>query len=330
DFHPIICDDRSMVILFRELSMFYRVFSRAKPDEKETGIRGNLLPPLNIQYKDYTSWQNAFIVSSPALAQKDYWLGKLSGQLSTLVFPTDFIRPPVKTYNGSSHHIFPDAQVVREARKHCLDQDISPFILLCAALKILLYRYTGQEDIILGTLAADRVHPALENQAGFYVNTLALRSRVNRDSSVHHFLAQVKQTTVEAFAHQHYPFDCLVEQLNLPNDRSRQPLFDIMAVIQDTRSNDLNFDNIHIESFPSPINTSEFDMTFFFPENSDMFDIAINYKTDLFKPERIQRIGMHFTQLLGGIARDTTHRVRYLTLLGDIERQRVLNRFNDT
>ncbi|MCP5102897.1 MAG: amino acid adenylation domain-containing protein, partial [bacterium] len=318
--HHIISDGWSMNILTDELSVLYNAYARP----------GNLLPPLRTRYKDYAHWQTAYLSSPAGESQKNYWLEKLSGELPVLEFPTDYARPAAVTYNGKSIRYTIGSRLTPGINRFCKQQGVTLFMILSAAVKTLIYRYCGGEDIIVGSPAAARNHPDLEDQVGFFVNTLALRSRINENQPFEIFLQQVKQTTIEAFDNQAYPFDKLVSELNPDRDTGRHPLFDIMVVLQNNEPARLKFDKIEAEPFEIQYNTAKFDLTFIFTESAGEIIMDIDYSTDLFKAHRIRRLGTHFAQLLKSIVHDSKQTLPRLTLLTAREKHRLLVEFNGT
>ncbi|MCP5051333.1 MAG: amino acid adenylation domain-containing protein [bacterium] len=317
--HHIVTDGWSMEVFARELAMFYNSLVTKGP--RQTQNQDDLLPPLRIQYKDYAHWQHTHLNSPIASKAKAYWHAKLSGPPPALDFPIDYPRPRFKTSNGSVFQFELDDHLLPAIKELCTRQGITLFMLLTAAVNILLHRYTNQEDIVIGTPNAGRNHPDLEEQIGFYINTLALRGKVEADKTVVSFLKQVKQTVLDADQFQIYPFDSLVEELNLDRDTRRHPLFDIMIVMQNNDQPDLIFENITITPFEFEYNTSKFDMTFYFTETAEGIQVAVNYNTDILKKERIQRLRDHFSTLLTGILKEPGSAVSEISILSAEEEQ---------
>ena len=215
--HHIISDGWSMGVLIKEVLSLYEAYSSG---------RSNPLLPLRIQYKDYTYWQNSQLTGEGLQVHRDYWLNQLLGDLPVLDLPTDYARPAVKTYNGHSVSYVLEPLLSRKLQDLSNRSGSSLFMTLLAGINVLLYRYTGQEDIILGSPIAGRVHSDLEGQIGFYINMLALRTRLSGDESFEDLLEKVKETSLNAYEHQVYPFDKLVEELDLQRDMSRSAVYD--------------------------------------------------------------------------------------------------------
>jgi non-ribosomal peptide synthetase component F len=199
-----------------------------------------------------------------------------------------------------------------------MEKRSSLFMTLTAAIKVLLYKYTGNEDIIIGTPVAGRNHPDLENQIGFYVNTLALRDQINPEKTFAELLENIKSTATDSYSHQMYPFDKLVEEIKLPRDTSRSPLFDVMIVLQ-------NFDIAYreafkrIEPYKIPMNISKFDLTFNFNDTGENLELLIEYNTQLYKQERIEQIASHLFVLLTCVIANPAQSIKSINILSSDE-----------
>lgn len=319
--HHIISDGWSMTVLTREFLRLYHARMSGTPAT---------LPPLRIQYRDYAHWQNQWLQTEAAAAHREYWLAKLARNLPTLNIPADFARPPVKTYHGRVKKFMLDAAQSRAIAAFCRIHQVSLFMTLAAAVTVLLYRYTGQEEIILGCPAAGRDHPELETQIGFYVNTVVLRNSLNGDLPFSAFLQQMKATTTEAYDHQTYPFDLLVDQLRLQRDVSRSPVFDVMVVLQNTEQADMDMQGVKISAFPIESGISQFDLTFGFEEHPAGLEVAIWYNTDLFKDSRIERLCGHLRTLFASILTDASRPLHRLNILPEEERKQLVETLNAT
>ncbi len=316
--HHIISDGWSLEVLAREFLQLYTDFRQSKTPS---------LPPLRIQYRDYAFWQNNLLQRDTVSVHRDYWHEKLAGEIPVLNLPTDFPRPPVKTYNGKQYYrltTVPMSALQNFSRQH----NVSLFMTLVALVKVLFYRYTEQEDIIIGSPVAGRDHSDLENQIGFYVNTLVLRDQSQGEMSFADFLQQIKNTTLEAYEHQIYPFDRLVQDLNLRRDVSRTPLFDVMVVMQNVESVDFSLEGIQVSPLLTEYRTSQFDLTLSFEERKDGLHTTIWYNTDLFLEERIVRLTQHFETLVTSILADASQPIAHLNILPKSEQQQLLQEFN--
>ncbi len=319
--HHIISDGWSMNIFIREYLNCYHSFRNG-----ETPI----LQSLKIHYKDYSAWQNNLLRSEEIKSQKEYWLNKLSGELPVLDLPSDKIRPASQTYNGNSRDFFLSKDLHSALIKLCKENNISLFMMLQALVKVLFYRYTGQSDIILGSPVAGRVHEDLVNQIGFYVNTLALRDTIEGELSFTEILKRVGRTCTEAFENQTYPFDRLVEELDIKGDLSRSPLFDVMLTLQNNEESEIRFDGLDVSFFETEDIISKFDMTFSFSEVEEGLCCDIEYNTDIYAEDRTARIAEHLKTLVSSVLENPESRIRDLGIIGDEERNLLLNVFNET
>ncbi len=194
----------------------------------------------------------------------------------------------------------------------------------------MLYRYTGQEDIIIGTPIAGREHPDLENQIGCFVNTIALRDILTGENSFAQVLKRVKQTAEEAYEHQIYPFDLLVSELDLERDMSRSPIFDVMVVLQNIEATDFSLDKVKISEFESGFSVAKFDLTFEFVETKEGLWLALNYNTNLFSEPKIENIVGHLKQLMQSLIENVNTPISILNILSESEKQRLLVELNNT
>ncbi|MCP5052051.1 MAG: AMP-binding protein, partial [bacterium] len=330
--HHIISDGWSLDILMNELALVYNAYTTRISDLDNPGNPGAILPPLPIQYKDYTLWQNRILGEERINAAKNYWHRQFPPgiPISVTDLPTDYPRPPVRTSHGGSMELVVDNPLIPRLNNLCRQQDCTLFMVLLASVILLIYRYTGQEDVIVGSPAAGRDHPDLEDQVGFYVNTLPLRLRVNGNHGADELLQQTRQTVTQAYQNQIYPFDQLVDELNLDRDTGRHPLFDVMLSIQNKPQRKPRWEGIHVTPVRRRYNTSKFDLTFDVTEGENDILITIEYNTDLFKQDRIRRLGSHFMQLMHGITGDSTRELRSIDLLTERERHQLLIEFNNT
>ncbi|WP_298734484.1 amino acid adenylation domain-containing protein [uncultured Chitinophaga sp.] len=322
--HHIISDGWSMEVLIKELLQLYQAYVQN---------RYSPLSPLRIHYKDYAVWQQEQLKSADAQRHKAYWLQQFSGELPVLELPADKPRPLVKSHNGASIHRQLEAAITSGLRALCQSSDSTLFMGLLAAVKVLLYRYTGQEDIIIGSPVAGREHSDLEDQIGFYVNTLALRTQFSGTDSFQQLLSRIKQVTLDAYEHQSYPFDALVEELDLQRDLSRSVLFDVMLVLQHQSSSALVEKGLHglqIRACDELPQTAKFDLQFSFVETGDQLALHLNYNTDIYHEAAITQLLTHFEQLLSAIVAAPQQPIATLSYLDAAEQTLLLETFNDT
>jgi amino acid adenylation domain-containing protein len=318
--HHIISDGWSMGVFFNELLRSYNNFVNAGSDA---------LPTLRIQYKDYAAWQR-----TQNADHKTYWLQQFEGEIPTLELPLDKVRPAVKTYNGGLvKHSF-NAELSQRINSLLREEDCTLFMGLLSAVNTLLYRYTGQQDIIIGSPVANRGHNELHDQIGLYVNTIALRSRFSGDSSFRSLLQSVKAVTLGAYAHQSYPFDALVTDLSLQHDPARSALFDVMVTMQNAGDDSVRTnlpEGLALSSFGNIGHaTSRFDLLFNFHEANNAIHAAIEYNSDLLEKETVTRMMFHLEQLLNSIVAGADASLDTLNYLSDKEKDQLLVQFNDT
>ncbi|MBL7747970.1 MAG: amino acid adenylation domain-containing protein, partial [Chitinophagaceae bacterium] len=322
--HHIISDEWSMQVLIKEIITLYNAYSNNEEVQ---------LPVLPVQYRDYAAWQQDNLIEGEALPHKDYWLNKLGGELPLLQLPLDSVRPPVQTYNGSQLKILIGEIKSGELIALCEMQGATLFMGLTALVKTLLYRYTGQEDIVIGTPVAGREHPDLDGQIGFYVNTLALRSNIQGGKGFADLLHEVKATTLGALEHQLYPFDRLVDELNLSRDLSRSPVFDVAIVLQNVQveaGDQVLLNGLEIAQSPVEVTTSLYDLTFWFTQQEGGIVLNLEYNSDLFRSGRIMRMLQHFEGLLNSVLSNPAKPLQLLDYINDEEREQIISLFNQT
>jgi acyl carrier protein len=297
--HHIIGDGLSLGVFFREVFLLYRGYREGK---------ANPLPPLRIHYKDYAAWQNRELSGEKLEAVKTYWLEQLGGTLPRLQLPLSKERPKIMTYKGGTVYLNIDGSLTGQLRSLARRRGTTLFTVLLAVFKALLARYTGQGDIIIGTVAACREYAELENQVGYYLNTLALRTAVEPGDSFNTLLKKVKETTLGAYEHQLYPFDRLVGDLGIPRDVSRHPIFDIVidmvnyqAEQAQTQENPAG-SGVKVSPYVTGYHKSKFDLTVYIFEARERMGLKFEYMTDIFEHEIIQRMSDRFLKLLKRIA----------------------------
>ena len=323
--HHIISDGWSMGVMIKELLTLYNSYSEGKD---------NPLESLTIQYKDYSAWQLGQLEDEKGQGHKAYWLNQFSGELPVLELPTDHIRPVLKTYNGNTINTLLSKEKIEKLKAIIQAEGSTLYMGILSVVKTLLYRYTNQEDIIVGTHIAGREHADLSDQIGFYINTLALRNQINGEESFRALLKRVKQTTLDAYEHQSYPFDALIENLDLKKDISRSPLFDIWVVLQNLDSQadeSLNLGSLKVSTYEDREQaTSQFDLSLIFSDSEEGLNLALKYNTDLFEKETIERFQTHLDQLLGAIVNNPDQALKTIDYLSKAEEQQLLIDFNDT
>lgn len=312
--HHIISDGISIKVFFNELNLFYNFH-----------LHSSFLPlePLKVQYKDYCHWQNNFAKSDDINKEKKYWHSVLSGKLPVLNLPVDFPRPPRKTFNGKTKKFTITGKQTVFIDFINSQNDSTLFITLLSFIKILIFKYTEQDDIIVGTPVANRDNNDLQNQIGYYVNMIALRSKINSKNSFIQHLQEIKTTCIDGYQNGAYPFDLLIEQLIDESDQSRSPIFDILVsisdeVINDTLNNKQSSDFIKI--FYSDIQPgSSHDLAFIFFRSGNDITINITYNTDLFLEDTIDTIGSHLLTIIDNVSIDPNVQLDNITLIKEAD-----------
>ncbi|MGF7047827.1 fengycin family lipopeptide synthetase D [Paenibacillus sp. DS2015] len=316
DMHHIISDGVSMELFVQEWVQLYR---------------GEELLPQRIQYRDYAVWQREQLQGERMKQQEAYWLKQLWGELPVLNMPTDYPRPTLQSFEGGRVRIELERELTDELRQICAREGVTLSMVLLAAYQVLLAKYSGQEDVIVGVPIAGRPHADLSDMLGMFVNTLAMRSRPEGDKTFMDFLREVKENALQAYVHQDYPFEKVVEQLQLPRDLSRNPVFDVLFVMQNTgeagKMEDIT--ELNISPYPYENQMSKLDLTLQAIER-ETIQLELEYATQLFASQTAERIMQHYKWLLEQIVQTPASKLEEIELLSGEERQQLLEQFNDT
>ncbi|MBC9915636.1 non-ribosomal peptide synthetase [Chitinophaga varians] len=304
--HHIASDAWSFGIIVRELTSLYRAFVEGRTPE---------LPPLRIQYADYAIWQRTYLSGDILERKLDYWKRKLSGT-ATLQLPADYMRPATPGTNGGSVALNLDADLSVRIKQLSQQQDTTLFMTLLTAFKVLLYRYSGQDDICVGCSTAERLQKEVEELIGFFVNMLALRSDLSNNPSFVSLLQQVKETTLGAYEHQDVSFEKVVEAVAKDREGSRNPLFDIMFVLQQEPDDpEFPLGDVLLSEEPLESNTTRFDMVFLVIEQTNDLRVVVEYSRDLYSEATIRRMIAHFEQLLLSVVNNPLQQIGSLQML---------------
>ncbi|MFW0738266.1 amino acid adenylation domain-containing protein [Flavobacterium sp. T12S277] len=292
--HHIISDGLSMEVFIEELLHLY------KAHKNKLAVN---LQPLRIQYKDFASWQNEQLKNETLAVHKAYWIEKFAGELPVLNLQKSKIRPKIKSYNGETVTVNIDTKTVQDFKNVLDKENLTLFMGLVTVVNLLIYKYTNQQDIILGSTITGRNHSDLEGQIGCFINVLPLRCQFSDEDSVTALFRKVKKLTKEAYEHQIYPFDQLIADLNLTHDISRNPLFDATVVLQNTdldqKIDSLNSEGLAIALYEkTKAAVSRFDISFNFVETLKGLEFSLVYNTDIFDAAFIGQIQKHFQNLL--------------------------------
>ncbi|MBU8901081.1 non-ribosomal peptide synthetase, partial [Corallococcus sp. M34] len=317
--HHIVSDGWSMEILVRELTAFYDAFTRKS---------GASLPELPVQYGDYSVWQREWLTGGVLGAQLTYWRAQLQGSSRALELPTDRPRPSTQSFRGSIRAVSWPLTLWSELSGLAQREGATPFMVLLAAFQAVLSRYTGQSDVSVGSPIAGRTRTELEGLIGFFVNTLVLRARLSRDMTFRELLAQVREVTLGAYAHQDVPFEKLVEELQPERDLSRSPLFQVSLTLQNTPVSEIHLPGLSLTGVEAEEHTSKFDLSLIVEPNPTGATAAINFNSDLFDAETAEGLLGHLRVLVEAAVARPEEKVRELPLMGEEERRRVVEEWS--
>jgi amino acid adenylation domain-containing protein len=319
--HHIAADGWSMSILHRELSALYQASSNGKRSPLET---------LPVQYADFAQWQRERLQGDVLATELGYWKKRLEN-IQTLQMPTDRPRPRIQSFRGARQSVELSSELTRGLKTLSRKEGVTLYMTLLAAFQTLLHRYTSQDDIVVGSPIANRNRIEIEGLIGFFVNTLVLRTDHSGNPTFRELLHRVRETALEAYAHQDLPFEKLVEELRPDRDLSRSPLFQAMFVLQNTSARELNLDRKGLTATSVSIDseTAKFDLLLALRESKFGLRGTLEYDTDLFDSTTIDRMLAQFETLLRGIVANPDQRLLQLPLLVDRERHQLLAEWNE-
>ena len=318
--HHMIFDGLSIYRVFLpELASLYDAFSRGESSP---------LPELPIQYADFSQWQRDYLRNGILAKHLDYWRKTLSGDLPLLELPADYARPAVQTFRGAIQSLHLSKQLSEQLKALSRKENSTLFIALLAAFETLLHRYTGQDDIVIGTVAGSRKRAEFENLLGCFQNPVVLRTHFAGDPSFRQILSQVRETTLGALQHDEVPFELVVKELHTERDLSRNPLVQVgFTLVPQVASPGAGWS---AGQWDAETGAAKFDLYVEMEDKADGLTARFMYRTDLFKPETIERLRANFTTLLEGIIDDPAQTLSSLPLLTERERARLLSEWTDT
>ncbi|MGB7951165.1 MAG: amino acid adenylation domain-containing protein [Candidatus Binatia bacterium] len=319
--HHIVADGWSMAVLNGELAVLYEAFRHSEPSP---------LSELPIQYADYAVWQREWLQGEVLDGQVSYWKKQLEGAPAVLDLPTDRPRPAVQSYRGARSSFELSKELTEQLKALSRKENATLFMTLLAAFQALLYRYTGQQDIVVGSPIANRSRVEIEGLIGFFVNTLVLRTDLSGNPSFRELLRRVRKTALEAYDHQDLPFEKLVEELNPERSLSHSPLFQVMFVLQNVPVGPGSNSDLVIHPERLENDTTKFDLSVSLVERSDGLKGWCEYSTDLFNEGTIVRLGEHFRMLLEGLTRNPDRLVGHLPMLTEAETHKLILEWNET
>ena len=308
--HHIISDGWSSGVMLDELMTLYHAFTRNQPSP---------LPELPIQYADFAIWQREWLSGEVLETQLSYWRQKLSGALPVLELPTDRLRPAVPSHRGAVEQMDLSDTLSRELDNLCKEEGTTLFMTLLAAFKVLIHRYTGQTDICVGMPIANRNRAETEHLIGFFINNLVLRSDLSGNPTFQSFLAQVREETLNAYAHQDIPFEKLVEELQPERSLSYMPLFQLMFMVQNVPAGEFGLHDLNLSEVRVGNATAKYDLSFYITELEDHLFVFVLYNSDIFDAATIKRLLEHYQTLLEGIVTNRRQRIAELPLLTQTE-----------
>ncbi len=319
--HHIISDGWSMGVLVREVAALYQAFRRELPSP---------LPELEIQYADYVPWQREHLTDERLEEELGYWREQLSGAPVVLGLPTDHVRPAVQSNRGARERLEINAELTGALKAVSREQGVTLFMVLLAAFKVLLWRYAGQEEVVVGTPIANRQQSELEELIGFFVNTLALRTSIEGSESFKDLLKRVREVCLGAYQHQDVPFEMVVEEMAVERALNHTPIFQVMFVFQNTPASELLLEDVEISVLEVDSGTAKFDLMLTVREDERGLSGQVEYDTDLFEAASIKRMVGHYERLLQELVRDRQQAIGAVPMLGAEERQQLLYEWNQT
>jgi amino acid adenylation domain-containing protein len=322
--HHIITDGWSVGVMHREFMDLYEAFASGKPSP---------LPELKIQYADYAVWHRQWFQGDVYQSQLAYWKDQFKTLPAPLELPTDHPRPLIqahKAFRGSKRKLALSKELTQKLKELCQQEEATLFMVLLAAYQVLLHRYTGEEDIVVGSPIAGRCLAETESLVGLFVNALALRVDLSGNPSFHELLARVKEVALGAYAHQDLPFETLVKELHPDRTLARNPLFQVMFVLQSEPIPALELPGLTVSHVQVENVVANFDLTLDAVERNGQLECLLESNADLFDEDRITRLLGHFQNLLEGIVAKPQTRISDLPLLSEPERYQLLVEWNDT
>ena len=313
--HHIVADGWSMGILVRELGVLYAAVAEGRPA---------FLPPLPVQYPDFAVWQRAWLSGEVLAAELKWWRERLAGAPAVLALPTDRQRPATQGFRGAEIPFRLPAAVSTALEALCRQRGVTPFMALLAGFEALLWRWSGQDDLVVGTPVANRTHGEIEGLIGFFVNTLALRGDLSGEPAFAELLVRVREQALGAYAHQDVPFEKLVETLAPERSMAHAPLFQVFLVLQNTPSQKLRLQGLELAPVELGAGAAKFDLTLALGSTPAGFAGTWEYDRDLFDPTTIVRLGGQLERLLGAAVTAPEAPLGGLFLLSEAERQQLV------
>jgi len=319
--HHIISDAWSNGVFVKEFAEIYHAIIKG---------RDILLPQLPVQFADYALWQREHYAKNEVMDKLlGYWKKKLSAS-TVLDIPTDFKRPLVQSLSGKTKIICLDEKLSERLKTICKNEGVTLFMLVLSAFNVLLHRYSGQDDIIVGSVVANRDRLELQGMIGFIMNTIALRSDLSENPSFKDLLQNVRTMTLEAYAHQDMPFDLLLEHIAMERESGRSPLFNVMYIHQNVQQVNLELPGLMVSELQIENKSAPFDLRLISREINDKIELRLDYCTALYKDETADRILIHLKNFLSKVSEDISQKIDNICFMSDNEYDRIVNEFNNT
>ena len=311
DMHHVVSDAVSMNVIVNEFNILYS---------------GGTPEPLRCQYKDYSEWMRKRDFSS----QAEYWRSQFADEIPVLDMTTDFPRPQMQSYSGRSIALVTDEQTSKGIKELSKITGTTDYMIFLAALMVTLSKYSRQEDIVIGSPVSGRTHKDIENMLGMFVNTLAMRAFPQGSKTFNRFLEEIKELCLNAYANQEYPFEELVETLNVTRELSRNPVFDVMLTIHNAENNELTDDDLDAETIANDMAIAKMDMSFDVQSGEDGYVISLEYCTDLFRNDTAEGIMEHYINVIKTVISDRSRKICDIDMCTEVDRQKVFGEFNNT
>ncbi|OPA80603.1 hypothetical protein BVG16_07760, partial [Paenibacillus selenitireducens] len=311
DTHHIVSDGMSIVTFLNEFRTLYN---------------GETFKALPRQYKDYSEWMNA----RDLFDQKKYWLDEFSGEIPVLDLPTDYARKQKLSFRGTTTEIEIGKELGEKIKKLSEKTGTTEYMIFLSVAMILMSKYSSQEDIVIGSPVSARTHKDTEGMLGMFVNTLAMRGIPEGDKIYETFLEEIKEKCIRAYENQEYPFEELIESVNVTRDLSRNPLFDVMLVLQNNEKTSMELNKVVVEHINTKDEISKFNLEFNICEVNNKFEIILSYCTDLYKKETVELMLSHYIVILEQIVENRSKQIKEIEVITEEERGKILGEFNDT
>lgn len=311
DMHHIVSDGMSLNLYIRELGEAYS---------------GKTLKPVMCQYKDYSVW----LQGRDLTKQRDYWKSEFSGDIPVLNLPLDYARPKMQSYEGAIIEQVIDSSLKKQISDMAKTTGTTDYMIFLSAAMILLSKYSRQEDIAIGTLVSGRTHKDVADTAGMFANTIVMRGKPTSDKNYKQFLSEIKNTCLQAYDNQEYPYEELVDILDVKRDMARNPLFDVLLVLQNQNFEKINLDGAETEFIENVVPISKFDLKFDIAESGSTYRVQMEYCTALFKPESIQNMLRQYVNVLEQIIANSDVHISDISTVSPEDKEKIFGEFNDT